>query len=62
VEAFLAGRLAFLDIAAVVAETLERTGNGDEMDLQAILAADSQARAIAGELISNKLQSGAGRG
>lgn len=62
VEAFLAGRLAFLDIAAVVAETLERTGNGDEMDLQAILAADSQARAIAGELIINKHQSGAGRG
>ncbi|MHB8791353.1 MAG: 1-deoxy-D-xylulose-5-phosphate reductoisomerase [Desulfobulbaceae bacterium] len=62
VEAFLAGRLAFLDIAAVVAETLERTGNGDEMDLQAILAADSRARAIAGELITNKLQSGAGRG
>jgi 1-deoxy-D-xylulose-5-phosphate reductoisomerase len=62
VEAFLAGRLAFLDIAPVVAETLARCGNGDEMDLQAILAADSQARIIARERITYKQQSGAGRG
>lgn len=62
VEAFLAGRLAFLDIAPVVAETLARCGNGDEMDLQAILAADALARIIARERITNKQQSGAGRG
>ncbi|MHB8811090.1 MAG: 1-deoxy-D-xylulose-5-phosphate reductoisomerase [Desulfobulbaceae bacterium] len=62
VEAFLDGHLPFLDIATVVAETLAGTDNGDEMDLQAILAADSQARTIARERITLKQQSGAGRG
>ena len=62
VEAFLAGRLSFLDIAPVVAETLARCGNGDEMDLQAILSADSEARTVARERITCKQQSGAGRG
>ncbi|HBI13997.1 MAG TPA: 1-deoxy-D-xylulose-5-phosphate reductoisomerase [Desulfobulbaceae bacterium] len=62
VEAFLAGRLAFLDIATVVADTLSLASNGDEMDLQAILAADAQARTIARERITDKQQSGAGRG
>jgi 1-deoxy-D-xylulose-5-phosphate reductoisomerase len=61
VEAFLAGRLAFLDIAPVVAETLARCGDGDEMDLQAVLAADREARTIARERITYKQQSGAGR-
>ena len=62
VAAFLDGRLAFLDIAAVVAETLARTGNGDEMNLRAILAADAQAREIAAQQINLKQQSGGSRG
>lgn len=62
VEAFLAGRLAFLDIATVVAETLARTGNGDEMDLRAILAADAEARSIAADQITLKQQGDAARG
>ena len=51
VAAFLDGRLPFLDIARIVAETLDRSGNGDGMNLQAILAADSEGRRIAAELI-----------
>jgi len=54
VEAFLAGRIDFLDIATIVAETMDRTGNGDEMELETILAADGQARKIAAELIALK--------
>jgi len=51
VDGFLSGRIEFLDIAGIVADTLEKTGNGDDMDLQAILEADQQARLIANELI-----------
>jgi len=51
VEQFLAGRIRFLDIAGVVASTLERAGEGDELDLQAILAADTEGRRIAAEII-----------
>ena len=47
VEAFLAGKIGFTQIAAVVETALETTQQGDELDLQAILAADKQARAIA---------------
>ena len=55
VEAFLSGRIEFLDIARLVARTLEKNFNGDDMDLQAILNADKQARLIADELIRSKL-------
>ena len=51
VDGFLSGRIEFLDIAGIVADTLEKTGNGDDMDLQAILESDQQARLIANELI-----------
>jgi 1-deoxy-D-xylulose-5-phosphate reductoisomerase len=54
VEAFLDGRLDFLDITAIVAETLDRMTNGDATDLEAVLAADDQARCIAAGLISLK--------
>ena len=47
VDAFLAGRIGFTHIAAVVAAALEATGQGDEMDLRAILAADLEARMAA---------------
>jgi 1-deoxy-D-xylulose-5-phosphate reductoisomerase len=52
VASFLDGRLKFLEIAEIVAATLERTDNGDETDLDAILDADAQARKIAAELIT----------
>jgi 1-deoxy-D-xylulose-5-phosphate reductoisomerase len=51
VEFFLAGRIEFLDIAAIVAATLAKSGNGNELELQAILDADEQARIIATEII-----------
>jgi 1-deoxy-D-xylulose-5-phosphate reductoisomerase len=44
---FLARRLGFLDIAAVVAETLDRLGAADAADLGGILALDAAARAEA---------------
>ena len=50
-EGFLSGRIEFLDIARLVAKILEKNFNGDDMDLQAILNADKQARLIADELI-----------
>lgn len=51
VEQFLAGKIEFLDIAEIVASTLAKTDNGNELDLQAILDADEQARKIAMEII-----------
>jgi len=47
VEAFLAGRIGFTQITAIVASTLGATGQGDELELQAILAADREARTVA---------------
>lgn len=47
VEAFLAGRIGFTRIAAIVGAALRKTNQGDELDLEAILAADTEARAVA---------------
>ncbi len=47
VEAFLAGRLRFPDIAAVVAETLARSDASPARDLDDLVAADSEARRLA---------------
>ncbi|MCL1980203.1 MAG: 1-deoxy-D-xylulose-5-phosphate reductoisomerase, partial [Proteobacteria bacterium] len=47
VDAFLAKRIGFTQIAAVVATALETTSQGDELDLAAILAADQEARMAA---------------
>jgi len=47
VEAFLAGRIGFTRISEVVAKAVQKTTQGDEMDLQAILAADQEARIVA---------------
>jgi len=49
VEAFLAERIGFMDIAETVAVALAAIEPGDDLDLQAILAADEQARLLAGE-------------
>ncbi len=47
VEAFLAGRIGFTQITAIVAAALRKTAQADELELQAILAADQEARSIA---------------
>lgn len=47
VAAFLAGRIGFPRITEIVDATLEKTAQGDEWDLEAILAADTEARAVA---------------
>lgn len=52
VASFLKEKIAFLDIARIVSETLLKADEGDDMDLQAILRADEQARLIAAELIA----------
>jgi 1-deoxy-D-xylulose-5-phosphate reductoisomerase len=55
VDAFLAGRLGFLQIAQLVAETLEladaRGILGESQDLEAVLAADQAARRLALNLL-----------
>jgi len=53
VEYFLSGKIEFLDIADIVASTLAQASDGSELDLQAILAADEQAREIATEIIQS---------
>jgi len=47
VAAFLAGRLAFLDIADVVAETLAGVDGAPARDLDELVAADADARRLA---------------
>ena len=55
VEAFLTGRLGFLQIAQLVAETLEMADAkgllGDVTDLEGVLAADASARRLALNLL-----------
>ena len=51
VEAFLDGRIGFTRIAEIVGAALRSTGQADEMDLQAILTSDREARSIANGLI-----------
>ena len=48
VAAFLAGRIGFLDIAAIVADTLSRMATAPMHSLAAIIAVDRAARATAG--------------
>jgi 1-deoxy-D-xylulose-5-phosphate reductoisomerase len=47
VDAFLAGRIRFTRIAEIVATALKSTMQGDELDLDGILAADKEARTVA---------------
>jgi 1-deoxy-D-xylulose-5-phosphate reductoisomerase len=53
VAAFLAGRLGFLEIAAVVEATLEACGGGPGHDLEQILSVDADARRHAGTLVAH---------
>ncbi len=56
VAAFLDGQLGFSDIVKVVAATLARAGDVEQLDLPAILQADEQARRIARHEISLRQQ------
>ncbi len=51
VEAFLAGRLRFGDISAVIARTLEAEGSRPAEDLTAVLEAERAARVTASEVV-----------
>jgi 1-deoxy-D-xylulose-5-phosphate reductoisomerase len=51
VAAFLAGRLSFLGIAEVVAETLDAVDGGTAGDLEDLIAADDAARRHAQEAL-----------
>ena len=51
VDAFLAGRIAWVDIARVVETVLSNHNGADDPDLEAVLDADSWARAAATEVL-----------
>ncbi|TGX56120.1 1-deoxy-D-xylulose-5-phosphate reductoisomerase [Sphingomonas gei] len=53
VAAFLAGRVAFLEIAAIVADTLARYDPAAPDSLDAVLAIDAEARAYAAERVKD---------
>ena len=54
VHAFLAGQLAFLDIAAVIEETLEREPARAVHSFDALGEADARARRVAGVLVAER--------
>jgi 1-deoxy-D-xylulose-5-phosphate reductoisomerase len=51
VEAFLAGRIRWADIAAVIASTLDRHDGAPATDADAVVAADGAARRVATDLV-----------
>jgi 1-deoxy-D-xylulose-5-phosphate reductoisomerase len=53
VAAFLDGRAAFLEIAAIVSDTLERYDPAAPETLDQVLAIDAEARHIAGERVKD---------
>ena len=54
VHAFLAGRLRFLDIAAVIEETLEAQPSQPVHSFESLGEADAEARQLAGELVAER--------
>ncbi|MFT4919184.1 MAG: 1-deoxy-D-xylulose-5-phosphate reductoisomerase [Zhongshania aliphaticivorans] len=56
VAAFLDGKLAFVDIAQVIADVMAQTNIGEPQSLLDVQAADSAARALAVDLISAKIR------
>jgi 1-deoxy-D-xylulose-5-phosphate reductoisomerase len=55
VHAFLAGRLTFMGIPAVIEQTLERIPAARVHGFDALYEADAEARAVAGELVGDRL-------
>ena len=58
VEAFLEGRIGFLDIAGVIEDTLERSELGPASTLEDLLAADRDSRRVARELTGQESRTG----
>ena len=54
VAAFIAGRLRFLDIVAVVGDVLARLSGGEPSSIDDIVAHDGEARRLAGSLIAKR--------
>ncbi len=54
VEAFLDGRIGFCDISSIVAEVLAASIDGDDLELDQILAADSRARKLAEQEVAGR--------
>jgi 1-deoxy-D-xylulose-5-phosphate reductoisomerase len=54
VHAFLGGRLRFLDIAAVIEDTLEQLPPQPVHSFEALGEADAEARRVAGELVAER--------
>ncbi len=54
VHAFLGGRLRFLDIAAVIEETLEQLPSQPVHSFDTLGEADAEARRVAGELVAER--------
>jgi 1-deoxy-D-xylulose-5-phosphate reductoisomerase len=61
VEAFLAGALSWARIADVVAETLESWRDGEVDDVEAVLAEDAEARAVARRVLARRQAAGGAR-
>lgn len=55
VAAFLAGRIGFLEIAAIVADTLDRYDPDAPETLDAVLAIDAEARRLADERVKDRV-------
>jgi 1-deoxy-D-xylulose-5-phosphate reductoisomerase len=51
VEAFLAGRIGFLDIAGIVEDVVGRIGNRDAATLEDVFSIDADARRAAEDLV-----------
>jgi 1-deoxy-D-xylulose-5-phosphate reductoisomerase len=56
VHAFLGGQIAFLDIAAVIEETLERLPAAGVHSFDSLARADSEARRLASELVQTHMR------
>ena len=52
VDAFLEGRVRWIDIPAVLAGVLDRWDHAEATDLDSVLAADTAARRVAGEILT----------
>jgi 1-deoxy-D-xylulose-5-phosphate reductoisomerase len=56
VAAFLARRIGFLEIAAIVADTLDRYDPQAPATVESVLAVDAEARRIADEQVRGRMR------
>jgi len=55
VDCFLNNGIRFTEIPQIIEQTLEQVGEGDEKTLDGLMAADTQARQVAEQLIAKKV-------